>query len=361
MKNKPILKFDSKNNFRIMHITDTHLNFKNIDDSVYLISLACEREKPDLAVLSGDIACNGEKKERDYCTDKLFNIFNEHKIPLAVCLGNHDTEGCGYSRNELLSEFNEYPYVIAYPECYSLPVYHHDKIHFNVWIFDTMDYEEDGTYASVSRNQINYYIQSSIKLEREAGRKIKSFAFQHIIVPEIYDALLETDKKQPFAYEGHYNKDKHYILNPSNTKSGVLLEGPCSSSINRGQFDAFCQRGDVLGVFSGHDHMSTFVVTHKNTDIGNSLSTRYNNDKFSTQYGYRIIDVNANNTDNYTTKSVHWFDMFTLADIKNLKNRGDKFGANLLTRIYVRGNNEKLTENTCYAVTKLLFGRKVKY
>ena len=39
---------------KIMHITDTHLDHDNIDMSLYLINWACKKEKPDVAVITGD-------------------------------------------------------------------------------------------------------------------------------------------------------------------------------------------------------------------------------------------------------------------------------------------------------------------
>jgi hypothetical protein len=42
----------------------------------------------------------------------------------------------------------------------------------------------------------------------------------------------------------------------------------------------------------------------------NSLSSRYNGDRFSTQYGYRIIEIDENDTSVYETRAVHWYEVF---------------------------------------------------
>lgn len=44
------LQFNNDGKFRIMHVTDTHLDDDNVDASVWLIAQACDKEKPDLVL-----------------------------------------------------------------------------------------------------------------------------------------------------------------------------------------------------------------------------------------------------------------------------------------------------------------------
>ena len=61
--------------------------------------------------------------------------------------------------------------------------------------------------------------------------------------------------------------------------------------------NAMVERGDVLAMFTGHDHSNAFGVKYQGIDIVNSLSTRYNGDAYSTQYGYRVIELDENAPD----------------------------------------------------------------
>ena len=45
------LQFNKDGKFRIMHVTDTHLDVDNCEASVWLIAQACDREKPDIVIL----------------------------------------------------------------------------------------------------------------------------------------------------------------------------------------------------------------------------------------------------------------------------------------------------------------------
>ena len=48
------LKFNEDGKFRIMHVTDTHLEESNLKASVWAIGEACDIENPDLVVITGD-------------------------------------------------------------------------------------------------------------------------------------------------------------------------------------------------------------------------------------------------------------------------------------------------------------------
>ena len=48
------IRFDENGNLRVMHVTDNHLGTDNVEDTVWLIGEACDREQPDIAVITGD-------------------------------------------------------------------------------------------------------------------------------------------------------------------------------------------------------------------------------------------------------------------------------------------------------------------
>ena len=95
----PALHFGKDGRFRIMHVTDTHLHDDNVADSLRLIALACDKEKPDLIMLTGDIASEDTFEHTRELTDKLMSVFESRKIPVAVTFGNHDSENGAYTRD----------------------------------------------------------------------------------------------------------------------------------------------------------------------------------------------------------------------------------------------------------------------
>jgi len=364
------MKFSSDGKLRIMHVTDTHFEDYNADSSCWAIGYACDKEKPDIVVITGDNVQNCENPaDTKRLIDKLMNVFETRNIPIAVTFGNHDSETGAMTREELMAYYNTYSCSLSVDDgealsgcgTYSIPVMSSDgeKVKFNLWVFDSNDYDKDGHYGCVQADQVEWYKKTSDELkEANGGEKVYSLAFQHIIVPEVYDVLRKTDKKGLFAYEHMYNKGEYYTFDENSVNYGKLHETPCSGYENFGQFDAMVEKGDVLAIFSGHDHSNAFGVQNQGIDIVNSLSTRYNNERYSTQYGYRMIVVDENDTSDYSTYSVHWYDMLTLKDALQVE---DEYGKEIGTKIAFLGFFQKIFDKIELVFGELFTGRQLEY
>lgn len=364
---KEPLKFGDDGKFSIMHVTDTHLDSDNVEASTWLIAQACDRENPDLVVITGDNVYNDDDAEitKGYIT-KLMTVFEERNIPVAVTFGNHDSERGAMTREDLMAFYNTFSCSVSVDDgpllsgcgTYNLPVMSSDgtKIKFNVWFFDSNDYDDEGEYGWVKKDQIEWYKATSDALALlNGGERVNSLAFQHIIVPEVYDVLKKADGATLFAFEHIFNKGDYYMFNPESVNYGTLNETPCSGKQNDGQFDAMVEKGDVLAVFTGHDHTNAFGVRNQGIDITNSLSTRYNGDAFSTQYGYRMITVDENDTSKYETRVVHWYNMITFENMA-------EFGGNK-TAISVAFNGffQGFFQNLWREIVSMFTGRTISY
>lgn len=365
------VRFSKDGKLKIMHISDTHLWQENIDFTSFLIGYACDREKPDIAVITGDIVANkGNKNVTKALIYRIIGVFQVRNIPVAVTFGNHDSERKeGFTRDELMQEYKKFPCVVYPDEVFDCATFYipvlsskDDNVKFNLWVIDSGDYDEEGHYASVPCDKINWYKSRSDELAAaNNGERVNSFVFQHIIVPEIYDVLKKTDKHRLFSFPHMYNKDEYYMFDPAMKNYGTLNEKPCCGYYNYGQFSAMVEKGDVLGIFTGHDHTNAFGVEYNGIDIVNSLSSRYNGDRFETNYGYRMLFVDENNTSDYTTRTEHWYDMFSFDDIENLKKVGDKLGYAVAKRVKKQGIERKIFEKTIRTFTRLTTGRVVTY
>lgn len=367
------LQFGADGKFRIMHVTDTHLEDDNIDASVWLIAQACDREKPDLVCVTGDNLQNEEdaNKTKSYI-DKLMTVFEERNIPTAVTFGNHDSEVGAMSREDLMAYYNTYSCSVSVDDgealsgcgTYNLPILSSDgsKVKFNVWVFDSGDYDDEGHYGYVKKDQVEWYKAKSDELTAaNGGEKVYSLVFQHIIVPEVYDALKKTERKKLFSFSHMYNKNDYYMFDPNGVNFGTLNETPCCGYYNDGQFDAMVEKGDVLAMFTGHDHTNAFGVKYKGIDIVNSLSTRYNGDAFSSQYGYRMLEIDEADTSKYTSRVEHWYDMFTLEDINSLRKAGDDYGYKLALDVDFKGFFQKGFDEFSRAIVSVFSGRQISY
>ncbi len=367
------LKFGADGKFRVMHVTDTHLEESNLDASVWAIGEACDIEKPDIVIITGDNVQNCENADdTKKLIDGLMGVFETRNIPVAVTFGNHDSETGAMSREELMDYYNTYSCSVSVDDgealsgcgTYNIPVMSSDgtKVKFNLWVFDSNDYDENGHYACVKADQVEWYKAKSDELKAaNGGEKVYSLAFQHIIVPEVYDALKKVDSEKLFSFEHMYNDGEYYMFDPEGTNYGTLNETPCSGYENFGQFDAMVEKGDVLAMFTGHDHTNAFGVRHKGIDIMNSLSTRYNGDAYSTQYGYRMIEIDEKDTSFYTSRVIHWFDIFDIDFVMNEMKNGDSYGFKTSLDIAFKGFFQKYFDEFCRSFVYAVTGRQVTY
>ena len=366
------LKFDENGKFRIMHVTDTHLEESNLKASVWAIGEACDLEKPDLVVITGDNVQNcADPADTKKLIDGLMNVFETRNIPVAVTFGNHDSESGAMSREELMAYYNTFSCSVSVDDgealsgcgTYNLPVMSSDgtKVKFNIWVFDSNDYDEKGNYSCVQADQVEWYKAKSDELTAaNGGEKVYSLAFQHIIVAEIFDGLKKIDSEELFSVKNIYT-DEYYVFDPEAVNYGTLMEKPCPGLDNFGQFDAMVEKGDVLGLFTGHDHTNAFGVTYKGIVLSESLSTRYNGDRYSTQYGYRILEIDENDTSVFTSKVVHWFDIFDIDYATDKMKNGDNYGFRTSLDIAFKGFFQKVILWVYIGFGELVTGRKVSY
>ncbi len=327
---KQTLKFRADGNFTIIHLTDFHQHYP-LDPLLkqYVIE-TLDTVKPDLVVLGGDIA--GDVKEApascpnplEECIRQICELFTERKVPFTITFGNHDRQS-GKSGPELLEYYERYGGVYflgsdAVPELtgcgtHDLPILSSDgkKVAFNLYMFDSGDsvFDEEGNYLgydSVHTDQIEWYKNRAAQLKADnGGVPVPSMAFQHIIVEEIYDALHDRVNNSVGAL-GMDFYDGHYILAPipkiQNIKSGVYMEKCYPGYYNFGQFEEMRRTGDVIAIFSGHDHSNTFTVNVDGIDIVNTGGCKYQAPLRLFTSGVRVIRLNEKNPREYESRMV---------------------------------------------------------
>ncbi len=332
-------QFNADGNFRIMQISD-------IQDGTlitpatkkYLREVILEAQ-PDLIVLTGDNISAGSATLGTEEIDKLLvkaainnymSVFEALGVPVAVTFGNHDAEEL-VSKEYQMEVYSSYDCCVAIDEgdalygcgTYNLPIYSSadaSKIAYNLWMIDSNMYDEErGGYDYVHQDQIDWYVNKSNELkEQNGGNVVPSMMFQHIIVNEIYDVIIEVpeSEKDNYEYVETENEDGSITYNaimPEVLKKGVINEMPCPSTYNGGQFDAVVAQGDVVAMFFGHDHKNTFEVSHKGVDLVNTPTAGFGS-YGDYGRGVRIIDINENTTD-YETEIIEYVDFYADNDV----------------------------------------------
>lgn len=178
---------------------------------------------------------------------------------------------------------------------------------FALWMFDSGSYAtgRDGScYDCVHEDQIRWYKQESAALEAANGGKVPSLAFQHIICKQIFDAVFtKTAQYLNEDVTRHFSDGSVFTLTPDLSKiDGTLLETPGPSYNDYGEWNAFVERGDVLGCVTGHDHINSFIASYKGVDFIQTPGMTYYSYGRDSVRGARVITLNEKDPWNYQTK-----------------------------------------------------------
>lgn len=326
------LKFNKDGKFTILNISDIQDGYPLNELTKDYIIKTLDKVSPDLVVLTGDNILGYdvlEEKDAEKAIREFMDIFEEKNVPVAAVFGNHDDEETKSTKEHQLSVYESYDcYVGEKGFCfedrvgtYNLPIMKSGGkgYGFNLWLTDSGTYNTENDYegyACVYKEQIEWYKKTAAKLQKENGGKVvPSINFQHIIVPEIYDALKEIKfvrlgciirKKNPLN-----DKTRYYVL-PEGAK-GELREYPCPPYYNNGQFDAMLETGDVLATVSGHDHENSFEIDYKGIKIINTPTIGFNayNDL---NVGSRVFVLDENDPENFETYCLTYSDVYTDID-----------------------------------------------
>lgn len=317
------LRFHEDGTFKILNVSDIQDNANLRSVTVDFIKAAVKAENPDLIILTGDniagyLTRNAAKTEK--AIRAYMDVFEELGVPVAIVFGNHDEDYSGLTKEQQMEIYNGYTCDISYDDgediwgcgTYNVPIYSstdENKVAFNCWMFDSGARDENGNYDHVKQDQLDWYVAKSNELkEANGGELVPSMAFQHIIVPEIFDAL----KQVPAGTEGAIAKNgKYYVLPETAAKGSMIGEPPCPSGTNSGEFDTFLAQGDVIGIVSGHDHTNSFVVPYKGIDLINTPTCGFRSYGTKESRGVRVITLNESDLTTYGTSMVMFEDVLS--------------------------------------------------
>lgn len=313
-----MLRFNSDHKFKIMQIADTQEIPAVSPDTLSLINNALDREKPDLVIFTGDQIKGYSKKFKkdpviiESTIDILVEPIAKRNIPFMVTYGNHDAQ-CGVDNRGQYKFYAKYDNFIsgalrnaddvgtADIQIYSST---EDKPVFELYIIDSHGKAKDGAgYAPVDKEQIGWYVSRREQLKAENGDYLPSLVFQHIPVPEFFDVIKKVPKGTKGAvpaYGAHENE--FFVLNDETiAEGGFMLESPASPDVNTGEFEAMSEKGDVLGIYVGHDHNNSFVVKYKGVDLGYTQGAGFNVYGPGENRGVRIFELDETAPRKYKT------------------------------------------------------------
>lgn len=317
MPAKPELRFHENGRFKILMISDFHAGRDFSPKLTDGMEALLEHTKPDLVLIGGDqcIVQDTEEETLAYIKKMLAPIIRR-KLPWAHIYGNHDREqSMPLETQQTLYEQVPYCLSEAGPEDlpgvgnYRLDVLasKSDDAAFRIWALDSQRENKDFIkqfglaedtrfvlphpfgagcqQGGVTFEQAAWYYDESKRLERECGRKVPAIMYFHI--PPIEVDLIDRNPEETHAI-------------------GSRRESPGCCELNSGLFMACLQRGDVKGIFFGHEHLNDFSGEYCGITLAYDAALGYNMSAHDDLRGGRVIELDeATGTfDTYNVKLI---------------------------------------------------------
>jgi len=280
-------RFNKDKTFKIVQFTDTQDDQEIDPRTSALINAVLDDQGPDLVVFTGDVIKGGPQTPEDVmqAINNVVSPVDTRGIPWFITFGNHDEEHAsitGVDEEGMLDIYMSYPYNInrRSPKGVNGTGNMHVLIYsskghepkFNIWALDSGRYAPETIADQVIEddfllgwdwmpywdwirpNQVSWYYRTSEKLEKTYRKKISSLMYFHIPLQEFRT-----------MYE---NGERHGVVGERN-------EDECPGPFNSGLFSALLERGDVKGVFVGHDHINNYLGNYFGIVLGYAASAGF--------------------------------------------------------------------------------------
>lgn len=282
------LSFDEHGKFKILQVADAHFvagygrcrdPWPEVPDgetcladlrTLKFIISVLDIEKPDLVVMTGDQVFGSESKDFETALFKLVKPFIDRKIPYAILMGNHDSEG-NLSRKQIYQLLQTLPYSVSEAGLgyvsgygnYALTVTSSEQSNKNsliMYFLDSHSYSKSKIpgYDFLKQDQKvfvkNSYIKHAeglipvgkITTDRTSEGKPLSMAFFHIPLPEYRELKTPENADRPLT--------------------GSYKEGCTAPMHNSHMYDLF-KRVGVSVVSVGHDHCNDYCLNYDGMNL----------------------------------------------------------------------------------------------
>ncbi len=341
------LKFNENGKFVIMQVSDAQ-DLQHVRHTmVRMLNKAYDTVKPDLVFFTGDNILGNHLRDARIGSRKVIHTregefaamekairhivapLEKRNIPFTMIYGNHD------DMNEITKDEQAGIYLSG-PLCaglgdettpevgtFSLPVYSHDggKKVFNLWGMDSawMDKKTGICHTGVKKEAVDWYIRKSEELEAEnGGAPLPSLMFQHIAVPEMSALMTAAKQGEPNAVPSYKNgkKNEYVKLDPAKAR-GILGEPICGCRENYGEFNAIKQRGDVLALILGHEHINNYDASLDGVRIIQSSAASFRCYGDRTR-GVRVFVLDENDPTSFETYNLFYSDLCGTSPLSEL-------------------------------------------
>lgn len=287
-----VLQTNYKSDYRILHLTDTHISDKDNQDLHYeFMDLTIKEANPDMIIVTGDLFTLASKTT----AKRFFNYLNSFNVPWSVTFGNHD-EQVFFSIDWMTDYLNNYGGNCLFKDLqddnlmgndnFVINLMKDDKVFEQLYLIDSNRYYYGGYngYDYIKPEQIQWYSDMvDYTTAQNGGTVVPSMLFYHIPLPEIDDAWNK-------ANDGSGEATLIY---------GEKREASCPPKYNSGFFDKIVEKNSTTHMFFGHDHINNFIVNYKGVDFAYGIKANNRIYADEDMMGGRVIILHDDHSVSY--------------------------------------------------------------
>ena len=280
---------NNKETFKILQLTDIHLGGSAISYDKDIKALKAvykliDYTKPDLVVVTGDltfpVGLFSFSFNNTAPVAQFASFMRNTGVPWAFTYGNHDTESYAATSKQDLNELYKslswktsknllYPY--KQPKVWGrnnqlIEIRNKDgSLNQALFLIDSNAYTGEGLnkYDYIHDDQVNWYKNEVLRLNKEEDKNISSFVFFHIPLQE-YKTAYEL-------YESKSDKVKYFF----GSNDEKMINKICASDYPSSMFDVAKELGSTKGFFCGHDHYNNMSLEYKGIRLTYGMSIDY--------------------------------------------------------------------------------------
>ncbi|MDE7327531.1 MAG: metallophosphoesterase family protein [Lachnospiraceae bacterium] len=300
--------------FKVLHLTDIHLggslySLRKDLKALHAVYKEISYTEPDLVVVTGDLTfpmgIMSMSLNNSAPVGQFAAFMRNIGIPWAFTYGNHDTESLATTSEEGLDSLYQslsyktsgtllYPYVqpdISGRNNQLIEIRNRDgSLMQALFLIDSNTYTGEGlnVYDYIHDDQVDWYAEEVVRLNREEGRTIPSMVFFHIPLQE-YRTAYEL-------YEQGSN-EVTYFFGENGEK---MINKICCSDYLSKLFDTMVALGSTKAAFCGHDHYNNMSLEYKGIRLTYGMSIDYlampGIEQDTAQRGAELITLHADGT-----------------------------------------------------------------
>lgn len=292
--------FTTDENFKVVQLTDVHIGAGFMSHGKDLkalnaVAAMVTAEKPDLVVVTGDIAYPIPPQagtDDNLASATMFaSLMEQLGVYWTVTFGNHDTERYSdYNRAEIADfyENSGFKHCLFKSGPEDVDGYGNNIINIknskgeitqSIFTFDSHSYLRHDIlgfghgYENIRESQVEWYRENIEKLT-EYNKSVsnmenpvpKSTAFFHIPLEEYQDAWYE------YVENGFKDTENvKHIYGVAGESGTIVFTGEGEDTL----FETMVELGSTKGIFCGHDHENNFCVEYKGIRLTYGMSVDY--------------------------------------------------------------------------------------